>query len=246
MAKNFLTLFLLPLLAVSCLSEDEIKQPFRSFVPEPAADGWTIAAPEAEGMDAEALRAVYEDFHADREAWQVRSLLVVRNGKLVAESYTKDPADRDRLHPVWSCTKQVLALLVQQAVEQGVLDEDLNRPIARYLPELLQAYPDKADITLENLLTMTSGIAFSNSGFNGGANRLLKQIPDRSTEFVLGLPVAGVPGEQFNYSAGVPQLVSAILQARLGRPVDEWADEVMIEPLGRERWEGLRYRDGMP
>lgn len=247
MAKKLLTILLsLPALfgQTSCLNESELKEPFRTLVPEPLADGWEISAPQDEGVEAEALETIFKDFHADREIWQVRSLLVIRNGKLTAESYTKDPTDRDRLHPVWSCTKQVLALLIQQAIEQQIMAET-DTPISDYLPEVVRTHPEKAAITVDHLLTMTSGIDFSNSGFNGGSNQLLKQIPGRSVEFVLGLPMHSPPGTRFNYSDGDPQILSAILQTCTGCPVDEWAAQTLFAPLEIERYEWLRYRDGI-
>ena len=63
------------------------------------------------------LTEIYKDFHADENIWQVRSLLVFRNGKLVAESYTKDDNDITTPRAIWSATKQVVGLLTGIALE---------------------------------------------------------------------------------------------------------------------------------
>ncbi|MCL2098114.1 MAG: hypothetical protein FWH23_05075, partial [Bacteroidales bacterium] len=95
---------------VSCLKDDPLKVPFQSFSPAHLGDGWAIAEPAAVGIDGEALKEVYSYVHEDDNAWQIRSLLVFRNNKLVAESYMKDLGDRTNLHPLWSCTKGFIGI----------------------------------------------------------------------------------------------------------------------------------------
>ncbi|MDE5559269.1 MAG: serine hydrolase, partial [Bacteroidales bacterium] len=171
----------------ACFKEEALKLPFTTYEPAVMADGWAVATPEAAGMDGAALTRVYRDFHERSDLWQVRSLLVFRHGRLVAESYTKDTADRTRPTAVWSCTKQVMALLTGLALERGLMADTADN-IGRYLPEAA-AHPDKAAIRILDLLTMRSGIGFENGGLHGGSNQLLKQVPDNSLDFVLGLPL---------------------------------------------------------
>ena len=92
MKTKYLLLLMLPLM-VSCLQEDELKKPFVSNTPAVLNDGWNISSPENEGINSQRLAKIYADFHTDQDIWQARSLLVFRNGKLVAESYTKDDSD---------------------------------------------------------------------------------------------------------------------------------------------------------
>lgn len=228
----------------ACLREDALKEPFTTFAPPDLQDGWGISTPEAEGMDGAALTAVYRDFHARRDLWQVRSLLVFRHGRLVAESYTKDTADRTRPAAVWSCTKQVMALLTGMALERRLI-EDTADEVGRYLPSAMAAHPDKAGLRIGHLLTMRSGIGFENGGLNGGSNQLLKQIPDNSLDFVLGLSLRHEPGAVFHYSDGDPQILSAVLQAQTDRGVRDWARDLLFEPLGLRHYDWLVYRDGL-
>jgi len=228
-------------LCCSCLREPELKLPFDDFTPAESGDGWEISTPDAEAMDAEALRAIYRDVHADGALWQVRSLLTFRGGRLVAESYTQDPADAVRRAPVWSCTKQVVGILVGMAAERGLID-GVDGTLGDYLRE---TPADKSAITIENLLTMRSGIDFDNDGFGGESDRLLRGVPDSSVGFVLGLPTSGAAGGRFRYNDGDPQLLSAILQRRAGRTLDEWADEVLLSRIGLRNYDWVRYRDGV-
>jgi CubicO group peptidase (beta-lactamase class C family) len=229
-------------LIVSCLQEDELKKPFVSNTPAVLNDGWTISSPENEGIDAQKLEKIYADFHADMDIWQARSLLVFRNGKLVAESYTKDDSDQITPRAMWSCTKQVVGLMTGIALEKGLI-ESINDSIGRYLPET-EKYADKKKITIEQLLTMKSGIDYSNDGLKGQSDDILRQLPDNITDFILGLPLAYNPGEKSYYKDCDPQLIACIIQKTSGIKTREWAKEVLFDPLQIKNMEWMDYKDG--
>ena len=67
----------------------------------------------------------------------MRSLLVFRNNKLVAETYFKSEDDISALRPIWSCTKQVVGVLTGIAIKNGFIDS-VNAPISSYLSSELQ------------------------------------------------------------------------------------------------------------
>lgn len=228
----------------SCLKEDDLKLPFLTYVPANLSDGWEISSPSHEGIDEMALHEIYKYYHENSNLWQVRSLLVFRNNKLIAESYTKNPHEITQPVPVWSCTKQVLAILTGIAVEQGYID-NVNNTIQKYLPAEVSHYPDKENISIENLLKMESGISFSNDGFNGETNKLLREIPSNSLDFILGLSTFCKQGEQFNYNDGDPHIISAILQHQTKKTTKDWAKEVLFSKLGIENFDWITYKDGI-
>jgi CubicO group peptidase (beta-lactamase class C family) len=233
------------MILTACLKEPDLKLPFKTFIPANLNDGWELSTPSQEGIDEAELQKTYRYFHESKALWQVRSLLVFRNNKLVAESYTKNSAEIDReLVPIWSCTKQVTGLLTGIAIEQGFI-EDINDPILKYLPAEIARYPDKGAITIRSLLKMESGIAFSNDGFNGESNQLLIGKPSNSLEFILGLPFHFSQGEKFHYNDGDPHLLSAILQRRTGKTMKEWAEEVLFSKIGFKSYEWAVYKDGI-
>lgn len=231
------------LLMASCLKEDDLKKPFNSFQPPALDDGWEISDPEAENVDPVALESIYRDFHDDSDIWQVRSLLVFRNGKLVAESYTKDDSDRVTPRAIWSATKQVMGMLTGIALEKQVIGSVAD-PISGYLPET-ERFPDKKDIRVEDLLTMRSGIAYSNDGLPGQTDDILRQLPDRITDFILGLPLEYSPGDTFRYKDGDPQLLASVIQAQVGKPTSEWAKEVLFDHLEIKNLHWNSYKDGV-
>jgi len=240
--RSLSILLLGTLLLFSCLREEELKQPFVSYLPPEMDDGWSISSPGQEGMNAEALRKIYQDFHEDEGLWQVRSLLVFRGGKLLAESYTKDARDRTTPRAIWSATKQVMGLLTGLALESQLI-QDVKDPVSDYLPEV-KDFPDKNGIRVEHLLTMRSGIAYSNDGLSGQTDDILRKLPDDITRFILGLPLAATPGEKVNYSDGDPQLLSSLIQQQCGKPTSAWAWEVLFDKLQVQHLEWDHYKDG--
>lgn len=242
MKTHCLLLGCLWLLCSSCLKEDQ-KIPFTTNEPIILDDGWSVSSPSREGMDESALSRLYDSIHSDEGLWQIRSLLVFKNDKLIAESYMRDP--RDITHPaaIWSCTKQVLGVLVGIALDKGYL-MSVEDEISQYLPSV-SGYSDKASITLDDLLTMRSGIHFENDGANGNSAQLLKQLPANSIDYIVGLDISHPHGTFFRYSDGDPQLVSAILQKQTGKTLKDWSEEVLFAKLGINNWDWITYKDGI-
>ena len=232
------------MLLTSCLKEDDLKLPFKTYVPVNLNDGWELSTPSQEGINEAELERVYKNFHESKELWQVRSLLVFRNNKLIAESYTKNPAEITQPVPIWSCTKQVMGILQGIAIEQGLID-NVNDPIQKYLPDEIEHHPDKGAITIQNLLKMQSGIDYNNEGLNGETSKLMREIPSNSLDFVLGLSIAFSQGEKFHYNDGDPYLISAILQKQTGKTTKDWAEEVLFSKLNIKNYDWIVYKDGV-
>jgi len=234
--------FVIIILAVpGCLLEDELKQSYTGFVPLEIGDGWAISSPVTENIDSAALENIYKEVYADDNLWMTKSMLVFRNGKLVSESYLKDDADRTRIDAVWSCTKQVNAIITGIAIREGLIT-GVGATIEDYLPEYASKYPDKAGITLENLLMMAGGISFDN-GYQSDVFRT--HSTKNSLDFVLSMDLNFEPGDGFWYNDGEPQVVSGMVQAATGKPMDEYAKEVFFDRIGMTNYEWVRYSDGV-
>ncbi len=244
MAKsNQLLPFVFLLLFCSCLKTDELNLAIKSTQPKDIADGLFISNPSTERIDADSLSGVYQWVKQSDKFWGIRSLLVFRNNQLISEAYFKDENDITTTHLLWSGTKQVMALLMGIAIDSGYVS--LNKTVGDYLPEIVLNHPDKARITIENLLKMRSGIGFKNDGFSGNTDKLLRQIPESSVDYILNIPTISEQGLLFNYNDGDPQILSAILQKVTGKKTDEWAKEVLFNKIGFKNYNWVRYKDGI-
>ena len=174
----------------------------------------------------DALRA------AARELPRLHSLVVSRRGSLVFEYYAPGRSGT-RLANVKSVSKSLIAVLVGIAIERRLIG-GVDEPIARWFPQLGRADdPRKRGITVEDLLTMRSGLE-STSGPGYGA-----WVRSRNwVSHALARPMVSAPGTSMEYSTGTSHLLSAILTKATGRSTHQFAAEALARPLGIElaRW----------
>jgi CubicO group peptidase (beta-lactamase class C family) len=157
---------------------------------------------------------------------RLRSLLVNHRGTIVLERYYNgfragQPAN------IKSASKSLISALVGIAVARGAI-KSVEQPIREYFPELAKE-PDKRkqDITIEDLLTMRSGLE-STSGRNYGA-----WVTSRNwVRYVLSRPMTDEPGTRIEYSTGSSHLLSAILTRATGQSTWQFAQQHLAKPLG--------------
>jgi CubicO group peptidase (beta-lactamase class C family) len=169
--------------------------------------------------------------------YRIDGVLVVRHGHLVLESY-QHPYRRDSLHSINSCTKSVLSALIGIAIDQGHIG-GVHQRVLDLLPGRTAANMDelKSQMTLEHLLTMTTGLACRDSYlYRWSGFREMERSPDW-VQFVLDLPRIDDPGTRFEYCNGASLLLSAILQEATGMNALAFAQERIFEPLGIARVE---------
>lgn len=157
--------------------------------------------PEVEAAVAEAFG---DDLSAeDQEELGTRAIVAVKDGELIAERYG-DGFDRDTPQLGWSMTKSASNLLVGRLVHQGVIsvDDDQLRP---------EWTDSRADITVEQLLRMTSGLSWDETYDLGTPiTRMLYLEPDMG-DYVAAQELAHDPGTYQQYSSGSTTLLCDIL-----------------------------------
>jgi CubicO group peptidase (beta-lactamase class C family) len=163
---------------------------------------------------------------AASELPQLRSLLVSWRGELIAEHYAGGVRP-GALANVKSASKSIIATLVGIAIDRGLI-KSVKEPIATYFPELVRD-PDrrKHAITIEDLLTMRSGLQ-STSGRNYGA-----WVQSRNwVRYALSQPIVEEPGTGMEYSTGSSHLLSAILTKATRTSTWQFAQDTLARPLG--------------
>jgi CubicO group peptidase (beta-lactamase class C family) len=171
-----------------------------------------------------------QDFDAARKTaaslTQLHSLLVSHRGELIFEHYNRGYS-ATRHANIKSAAKSIISTLVGIAIEQGHIP-GLDEPIARWFPELRKdADPRKQAITLEDLLTMRSGLA-STSGGNYGP-----WVNSRNwVRHALDRPMVSDAGRSMEYSTGTSHILSAILTRATKQTTRQYANEVLGKPLG--------------
>ena len=158
---------------------------------------------------------------------RLHSLLISHRGELVFEEYYNG-ADPRRPANMKSASKSVISALIGIAIDEGHI-KSVEDPITKYFPDYIfnQTDPDKQLITIENLLTMQSGLeTTSNRNYGKWV------LSENWVEFVLNQPLVAKPGTRMLYSTGSTHLLSAILTRASGINTKEFAQKHLASQLG--------------
>lgn len=158
---------------------------------------------------------------------RLQSLLISHRGELVFEEYYNG-TDPTRPANMKSASKSVISALVGLAIQQGHI-ESVDVPIATFFPEYFSEIDDegKQQITVENLLTMQSGLETTS---NRNYGRWV--LSDDWIEFALNQPLVAEPGTRMLYSTGSTHLLSAILTRATGMDTKAFAQQSLTSQLG--------------
>lgn len=222
--------------------------------------GWPASTPDAEGLDANTLNALDAEFASGKRG-QITSMLVIRHGKVVFDkSYPhdfdklfegRDPVrgpynyydpewhpfyKHGKLHTMQSVSKSFTSALVGIAIGRGELPSLDTKVMPLFdgfrLPD---GDPRRADMTLEHVLTMTTGIKWDEStvAYTDPANSCANmEKSDDWIQYVLDQPMADAPGSKFVYNSGATELLSYLIRKATGKQAHEYAAEHLFAPLG--------------
>jgi len=188
-------------------------------------EGWRTSSPEEQEMDSKLLEQMFRTM--DERHLDIDSVLVIRNGYIVAEKYFP-PYTPDTRHRLYSCTKSFISALIGIAIEDGYID-GVKHPVLDFFPQRTfeNLEEGKELMTLEDLLTMRSGLAW----VEGMSEYQGMQATRDWVGFVLDKTMAVEPGSQFNYCSGCSHVMSAIIQETTGMNTLEYAQRRLFEPL---------------
>jgi CubicO group peptidase (beta-lactamase class C family) len=199
--------------------------------PPPSAEiwpthAWLTSTPEAQGIDSAVLANAVETLKARNIP--IHSLLVERNGYVVMDAYFF-PFENNEPHDVASITKSVTSMLIGIAMDDhGSITP--STPIATVLPEPVFADPRKAQITLAELLSMTSGLDCSAD--QGRSLLAQMETSPHWADYAMSRPLAADPGSRFEYCAGNMQLISTTISRVAGESAFMLARDRLFAPLG--------------
>jgi CubicO group peptidase (beta-lactamase class C family) len=194
-------------------------------------DGWRNAPPADHGFDTAELDEVTR--LVDEVYTNARSIVIVRDGYLIYERYWHG-VDADDGHDVRSVTKSVVSALVGIALGDGrivSLDQAVGELLTDHLSD--NADPQIRDVTVDQLLSMTSGLPADDPSLRGNESvwEGIVGSPDW-VRYILDLPLVSNPGSEFAYSSATSHLLSAIVADTTQQTTLEFARERLFGPLG--------------
>ena len=193
-------------------------------------EGWRMSTPEEQGINSKMLADMMTSIQ--KMSYHIDSVSIVRNGYMVVDAYFY-PFKKDQKHIIHSCTKSIMSALIGIAIDKGYIKK-IDQPIVEIFSDrdILNLNELKKSITLENLLTMASGLKCRDSYLYGWVG--IQEMKDSNdwAQYVLDLPMAEAPGEKFEYCNGVSYLLSVIIQQSTNMKTLEFANKNLFGPLG--------------
>ncbi|WP_340113066.1 serine hydrolase domain-containing protein [Maribellus mangrovi] len=219
-------------------------------VPEQTTDGLQVASMEQLGFNTSLITDVVDRIERGKYG-EVHSILIYKDDKLVLEEYFPGHTyqwdapghkgewvawDSEMQHCIQSDTKSITSLCIGIAMDKGFI-ESVNQSIFDYLPDYQHLnINNKEYITIEHLLTMTSGLQWEEWAISLSSvenDQIAIFFSDVGPiNYVLGSDFAAVPGTRFNYSGGDIQILVEILENATGMQLDEFSEKYLFEPLG--------------
>lgn len=184
---------------------------------------WRVSTPEAQGMDSRILLKMFRTYG------NLGRIVIIRNGYLVTD-YNQTYLQND-IHHIHSCTKSIISALVGIAIDEGYI-KGINQNVWTFLSERQREIHDEhwRGLTLGHLLTMTSGMEWTDSGRPTDSDKMIRTRD--WVGYILNRRFAADPGQVWNYNSGNSQLISVMLQKATGRTAQDYADEKIFNPLG--------------
>jgi CubicO group peptidase (beta-lactamase class C family) len=195
---------------------------YRYHKPEQYDDYWQTDSIFKYVKDSTAVYRLMERI-INHEFGRLESLLIIKDRKLILEEYFYG-YNRTMLHRINSCTKSITSLLLGIALDRHKIihvDQSVFNFFPRY--DSLKT-PQKEQITLKHVLTMTAGFDEEAGSEDPEADNFIQCI--------LNNPMETNPGEKFRYSGKCTNLLGGIIVSLENRQVDEFAKEVLFNKLG--------------
>jgi CubicO group peptidase (beta-lactamase class C family) len=193
---------------------------------------WRTANPRDVAMNEAPLNTLATRIRNGQIA-ELNGLVVVRRGYVVMEQYANG-SSATHVHEMQSVTKSITSLLLGIAIDNGRI-AGVDSKALGFFPEytdfqnMTQA---KRDVTLHQLLTMTSGLNFYEDPYPGSPLQRLNDSGGDWLRIIFDQPMNATPGERWQYNSGGVIALGGVIYNATGTVADEYARQHLFEPIG--------------
>ena len=252
------TMMLCGLLAACGASEEQAPSASTDHAAVPTPKPMTSGLPPMEaasvGMSAEGLDRIRPAMQAYIDDGRLAGVMtmVARQGHVVhwdtvgmRDLDAGDALEKDDIFRIFSMTKPITSTAIMTLVEDGKVA--LDDPLSKFVPEFGEVQvlndagtqvPANDPITIQHLLTHTSGLTYGFFG-NNPVDRIYNESGifanaqglDEFATGIAGLPLLAHPGEVWNYSVST-DILGRVVEVASGQSFDAFLDDRIIGPLG--------------
>jgi CubicO group peptidase (beta-lactamase class C family) len=227
-------------------------------------DGFAIGSLAESKIDSQLVNKAVDEINLGKHD-EVHSMIIFKDNKIVFEKYFPGHTykwdgpnfhgelmswDKSTLHGAKSVSKSITSLCVGIAIDKGFI-KNVNQSIFDYLPDHQQLKLNgKEKITIEHLLTMTSGLEWVEWGPSLSSEKndivgIWFQDKDPLT-FILQKPLKHEPGTTFNYSGGNTIVLAEIIRNATKMDLAKFSERYLFKPLGIDSTDwNLRFTNGV-
>jgi CubicO group peptidase (beta-lactamase class C family) len=208
------------------------------------SDGWRVGTLDAEGLDAAKVSGLVQSLidvdPAVPSAPLVHSVLIARHGKLVLEEYFFG-YDESQPHDLRSASKTLASVLAGIAIDHGA-HFNIHTPVLSLFPEyatVTNVDDRKRQITVKNLMTMSTGLACDENDDNSPGNEDTMQNQTAQNDwykFILDLPMVRSSGETYAYCSGTVNLLGGVVRNTTHMWLPDFFQKYVADPLDMRRY----------
>jgi CubicO group peptidase (beta-lactamase class C family) len=261
--KNSIKAFILLIIILAfaqtgCEKKDNYPEVYKYKTPDQLNDGWKTESLSNAGISEKVLYNLMNRIYATSEH-NIHSILIVINSRLVFEEYFEGVKfklgkytgeygfDRDDLHTLCSATKSVTSALLGIAIDKEYI-KSVDEKVFDFFPQnsdLISLYPDKANMTIRHLLTMTSGLQWDDesTSYYEPANDMYQLFTSSDPmRFILSKDLVKIPGTFFEYANCNTNLLGEIVHLAANTRLDLFCDSLLFSKLGIQVYEWQKIK----
>ncbi len=162
---------------------------------------------------------------------KTEAYLIIRNDSICYEQYWDGYSDTSHTNS-FSSAKSIVSILTGIAISEGKI-KGIHEKVSDFIPELNKGMDSL--LTIENLLTMSSGINFNEDYLSPFGYPAKAYYGTNLMQVTLSYKVRTVPGRVFNYLSGNSALLGYVVTKATGEKLSDYASEKLWQPLGAEQ-----------
>ncbi len=192
--------------------------------------GWPVSN---DRYDKDLIRALNKKI-SQQDFKEISSIVVIKDGALLIEEYFNG-SDRSTLHDPRSVGKSFASTMLGIAISEGYI-ENVEQTLSKfYSLEHFQNYsPEKSEVTLKDLLTMTSGFEGDDADYSSVGNEENMYPTNDWVKFTLDLPMhenAAIEKKWVYFTAG-PVVLGDIVHQSVPQGLEAYSEQKLFGPLG--------------